>query len=204
MLPTATLRVLLVVPLLLVAAAFLGISGAIVVRNRPLLVRGSLLALALLLISAPIAVAVVVIAISIAEPQMTCFAVFQIGVLALMVWGAHRALRGYLVIGISEETFREALRSALARLALPFEETLVGFALTSLNETLRTSLAPRLGSAHFQMKSVGHGETLTQIARRVEEFLRVDGSPPETIAALVYGVAGIVVLVLAAFQALRF
>jgi hypothetical protein len=200
----SALRVLLVVPLLLTAAAFLGISGAIVLRKRPLLIRGSLLAWGLLVVAAPIVLAMLLVANAVAEVEVTCLSALQIGVLAIMVWAAGRAMQGYLIIGTSEETFRDALRSALARLGLPFEETVMGFTLTSLHETLRTHIAPRLGSGQFQMKSSAHREIVPGIAEAVEQYLRVDTSPPEMVAAAVYGVAGLVVLVLAAFQAQRF
>jgi hypothetical protein len=178
----STLRVLLVIPLLLVAAAFLGISAAIILRGRPLLLRGRLLYWALFVIWAPLAVAMLLVAFSVSEAAMTCIALFQIGAAALIILAARRAMRGYLIIGISENMFRESLQSALTRLGLPFQESVIGFTLPSLHETLRTSLAPRLGSAQFQMESSGSPEVLAQIAKRVEEHLRADPEPPSMVA----------------------
>jgi len=204
MLPLSTLRFLLVVPLLLVAAAFLGISASIILRGRPLLIRGRLLSWALLVIWAPLALAMLIIAYSVSDVSVACIAVLQIGVAALIILAARRAMRGYLIIGISENMFRESLQSALSRLGLPFQESVIGFTLPSLHETLRTSLAPRLGSAQFQMESPDHPEVLAQIAKRVEEHLRADPEPPSMVAPLIYGVAGLIVLALAAYQAGRF
>jgi hypothetical protein len=195
---------MLVLPLLLVAACFLGISASILVRRRPLLLRGRLITWALGAVWAPLALAIVLIAWSVREAAMTCLAMFQVGVAAAIILAARRAMRGYLVIGISEDVFREALQSALATLGLPNEETVIGFKLTSVHDTLRTSLAPRLGSAQFLMESSEHPDVLAQIARRVEEFLRLSDAPPATAPALLYGIAGLVALALAAYQAQRF
>ena len=203
-LPMSTLRLLLVIPLLLVAAAFLGISAAIVLRGRPVLLGGRLSFWVIFLVTVPIALAMLVIATSISDLEVTCISILQIGVLALMIVGARRFIRGYMLIGASEETLRDSLQSALARLGLPFEESVVGFTLTSLHETLQTRIEPRLGSAQFHMKSSEHPQVLAQIAQRVAEYLRVDSEPPSMVAPLVFGVAGLVVLALAAFQAQRF
>jgi hypothetical protein len=156
------------------------------------MLRGRLITWALFAVWAPLAVAVVLVASSVREPAMTCLAVFQVGAAAAILLAARRALRGFLVIGISGDVFRKSLQSALARLGLPYEETVIGFRLASLHDTLRTSLAPRLGSAQFLMESSEHRDVLAGIARWVEEFLRVSVAPPATAPAL------------AAYQAQRF
>jgi hypothetical protein len=145
-----------------------------------------------------------IIASSVRDAQMTCLAIAQVGVAALIILAARHAMRGYMMIGGSEDTFRGSLQSALSRLGLPFEESVIGFRLPSLHETLRTSIAPRLGTAQFLMESSDHPEILGQIAERVQEYLRADGASPSMAAIIIYGVAGLVALALAAYQAQRF
>jgi hypothetical protein len=204
MLPLSTLRILLVAPLLLVAAASLGIGAAIVLWGRPLVLRGSHLSWALLAISAPVALAMVILAFSLADPGVTCSTILHIAVLAFLVVGTRRLMRGYLIIGISAESFRASLQASLARLGLPFEESVVGFELKSLRETLRTRITPSLGSAHFQMASSNHPEVLEQIGERVKGFLRAESTPPAMVAPLIYGIVGLAALALAVYQAQRF
>jgi hypothetical protein len=119
MLPTTAIRFLLVLPLLLVAASFLGISASILVRGRPLMLRGRLITWALFAVWAPLAVAVVLVASSVREPAMTCLAFSQIAVAAAIILAARRAVRGYLVIGISECVFREYSIRPLPGLGFP-------------------------------------------------------------------------------------
>jgi hypothetical protein len=203
MFPMSILRFLLVTPILLAAAFSFAISASILLRHRPVLLRGGLLVWGLLIVSAPIALAILIITASIAEAQMVCYAVLQILALAVVVAAAGRAMGGYLIIGASAETVRASVQSALSGLGLPFEESVIGFTLSSLHETLQTWIEPRLGSAQLRMKTSAHPEILAQIAERVEEYLRLRGEPPSMAAPLIFGVAGLAFLALAAYQAQR-
>jgi len=69
------------------------------------------------------------------------------------------------VIAVTEGSFRTSLQGALAELGLPFDETLLGFALTSLRDTLLARVGPRIGTARFCMKSLENAQLLTQIAQ---------------------------------------
>ncbi len=203
MLPMLALRILLVAPILLVAAVFLALSGAILLRRRPIVLRGSLFTWVLFIVWAPVAVATLVVAFYTSEAEPTCLAVLQMGILLLFAVAARRFMRGYMIIGISADSLRDSVRSSLTRLGLPFEETVMGFALPLPHEMLETRIEPRLGTAQLQMNSSGRPEILKQIAQRVDEHLRLTGEGPSPVAPVIFGVAELIALALAIYQAQR-
>ena len=198
-LSVATLRPLFVFPILAVAAGFLAISALVIIRNAPLVIRGSLLAWLLTVSSASLVLATIVLFAATSEPAVCVYLIVP----ALIIFGAWRSTQGYLVIGVTEADLRASLQAVLSELGLPFEESILGFALTSLHNNLQVRIHPQLGTAQLRMELQGHSPELTQIARRGSHHLRHYGEANIT-AALIYGALGLFCLALALYQAQRF
>ncbi len=199
-----TLKVLLVAPPLISAAAFLATSALVIVRQRPLLLRGGLALWFMAIAVAPVIVATFLPVLSGSDPALTCLGLAEIGAFALLVAVLRRSLRGYLVIAVTEESFRAALKAALAGLGLPFEETVLGFRLSAAHDILRTRVEARLGTAQFHMKSSADSEVLGKIAERVRDHLRTDAYSASLGSALIFGATGLLFLVVVLYQAGRF
>jgi hypothetical protein len=56
----------------------------------------------------------------------------QVAMMILLVYASWRQTTGYMIFGVSDETFLAALTSALKTLNLPFEETVSKMKLTSM------------------------------------------------------------------------
>ncbi len=204
MLPLATLKVLLVVPILLVAAAFLGAGARILLRSRPWVIRASLPVWLIVVSMLPILAVVASLAASARQPALACFVSFPIVLFAFILASVRRTATGYLILGVTEGSFRASMRAALAAVGLPFEETVLGFVLPSLRDTLQARIEPRLGTAQFRLKGPGHTQTLEQIAQHVRAHLERDAASLSIGSAALYGAIGVMLLGLAFYQAQRF
>ena len=204
MLPIATLKPLLVAPILITAAAFLGASGLVILRRRPLLVRGSLLPWLIAAAILPLILAVIIFAASASDPALTCFASIQVGLLVFVIVGSRRSARGYIAVAVTGVSLRSALRAALAELDMPFEETMLGFSLRTIHNEVRTRYEPRLGTGQFLLESPANSEVLPRIAKRVRHQLEADFQSASYGSAAIYGVFGLITLILAFYQAARF
>jgi hypothetical protein len=84
----------------------------------------------------------------------------------LLLW---RKLSGYTVVGITYNSFRNALISVLARLNLPFKETIFKIHLVETNADLWPTI-PSLGIANLRITPKKHQPLLDQIAGGLRDY----------------------------------
>ena len=81
-----------------------------------------------------------------------------------------RQARGYTVLGITDDSFRQALYTVLKDLQLPFEERLSKLHLTSLDADLEANVAGWMGVANLRIKQREHQETLERVANGLKHY----------------------------------
>ncbi len=198
------LKVLLVVPIVLAAALMLTLSALILFRKRPILLRGSVFTWTVGVTTGLVIISLVIFLITLADASLTCVGIVQILILLILIVTVQRRVKGYFLVGTTVTAFRQALHTALNELNLPFEETILGFNLPSVQNRLVTSIAPRLGTAQMHLEEKINSTVLDDIAHRVDGYMRrTYGTQSET-AAFLYGASGLVFLVLAIYQWGRF
>ncbi|HSB89543.1 MAG TPA: hypothetical protein VLD63_05910 [Anaerolineales bacterium] len=203
MLPTSTLKVLLVLPPLITASAFLAIGALVGIRKKPLVFRATAAAWLVTLAAAPTLLAVV--SLFTEAPAAICSPAFLFLVLlAVILFAVWRPSAGFIVVAVSERGFRAGLQAALEGLGLPYQESLLGFTLASLHDTLQARAYPALLSAYFRVRSPENSQIGSQIAERFRDHIRHHGEGKTYSAALLYGGAGLVFLLLALYQVARF
>jgi hypothetical protein len=148
----------------------LGIRG--VVTKKPFLVP---LRHIVLIISIPVLVAIAgglifaspfnVFSVAGIIPSIICLLVF--GITFLILW---QQSEGYSAFGVTDESFQEAIRSALNKLNLPFEETIFRIRLTSVEADLQASVHSSLGCAQLIIKHPGHRSTLKSIVDAMNDY----------------------------------
>jgi hypothetical protein len=186
-----------------VSAAFLTAGALVLLRGRPLLLRGRLLAWLVAAVVLPIILAILVMIFAISESGVVCIGLIPASLLALMPLVVRRSLRGYALLAVTEHSFRKSVRESLSDLGLPFEETLLGVVLSSLHDTLQARIEPRLGMAQLRMKS-GDEQVLEQVAARVRHHLQSDVQSASLGSAGIFVAIGLLALALAGYQAGRF
>jgi hypothetical protein len=100
-------------------------------------------------------------------PLIICLLVF--GIMFFMLW---KQTEGYSAFGVTDESFQEALRSALNRLNLPFEETIFRIRLTSIEADIHASVHSSLGCAQLIIKHPGHRSTLKRIVDAMNDYFK--------------------------------
>ena len=86
-------------------------------------------------------------------------------------------MQGYLIIGVTEDSFRNSLHSVLTTLGLPFEERLSKMHLPTLNTDLQSSINAWSGAATLKIKDGKYKEIEREIAENLQQRLIEDDSP---------------------------
>lgn len=87
----------------------------------------------------------------------------------LVVW---YSLRGYIIYGVTDVSFQEALLTALEKLQLPYEESLSAVRLTSIQADLQVSVQSWMGTGIIKVKQRTHRSTLKEIVIVMNECFR--------------------------------
>ena len=86
----------------------------------------------------------------------------------------------------------------------PLHVKTLGFSLHANHNEVRTRYEPRLGTGQFLLESPVNSEVLARIAKRVRHQLEADFQSASYGSAAIYGVFGLITLLLAFYQAARF
>ncbi|MCY3740223.1 MAG: hypothetical protein OXH00_04320 [Candidatus Poribacteria bacterium] len=116
----------------------------------------------------------------------------------LMVW---YSLRGYVVYGVTDVSFRETLLAALEKLQLPYEESLSAIRLTSIQADLQVSVQSWMGTGIVKVKQRAHRSALREIVNTMNEYFRTLSVSTNIIPYIFFLVIGIfeVLFVIAMF-----
>ena len=112
----------------------------------------------------------------------------------LMVW---YSLRGYIIYGVTDVSFQEALLAALEKLQLPYEESLSAIRLTSIQADLQVSVQSWMGTGIVKVKQRAHRSDLREIVNTMNEYFRISSVSTNMIPCIVYLVMGIFEVLLA-------
>lgn len=121
----------------------------------------------------------------------------QISVFGLLVVIYRRQMTGYLVFGISDDTFRPALVYALRQLQWPYQETVAKFRLTELEADVQAVVAEWMGSAQIRIKQPQHAARTKTIAAAMDAFYQVTPVKLNTFSFTLYVILGVAMLALA-------
>jgi len=153
-----TFRILIPSTLGLVSLAFLALGLYALMRRRPFVIHSRwMLVLVVIALSPQIFMP---LSMFFREPQYRTGwldATSLMSVLAMVVLIAYMALqmRGYMVFGTTQESFREALLSALSKLNLKVEETLSSVKLPSVPVELQTPVYGWIGTGQVRLRNGG-------------------------------------------------
>ncbi|MBK8151431.1 MAG: hypothetical protein IPN69_18470 [Acidobacteria bacterium] len=108
-----------------------------------------------------------------------------------------RQMRGYTVLGVTDDSFRQALYSVLNDLCLPFEESLSKLRLTSLDADLEANVASWMGVANLRVKQDEHQETLVRIADALKTYFANSHASINMVTCIYYIFLGAMLLAMA-------
>ena len=115
-------------------------------------------------------------------------------VLVFVFW---RQMTGYMVFGVYDETFRDALTSTLNKLNIPFQESISKIKLVELDADLQAAVTAWMGTAQIRIKQSKHARYMKQIADGMNEYYTTTPVKVNNIAFIVYLILGILMLLMA-------
>jgi hypothetical protein len=177
----------------------IGLSGFI--RKRPLVFASRPLVWFMFTILAPAMIMIVGLSLaSRKDLSLSCvgMVIFPLGMMAIMIFILWRQMSGYMIFGVSDETFREALTNALSKLNLPFQETVAKIKLTSLDADLQANVISWMGTAQIRIKQWQHARYIKEIAKAMDEYYKTNPVKVSYVAFMVHLLLG-GLLVMAAF-----
>jgi hypothetical protein len=116
--------------------------------------------------------------------------IFSIVMTALTFFILWRQMSGYVIFGVSDDTFREALTNALDKLNLPYQETVSKIKLTSVDADLQATVASWMGTAQIRIKQWQHVRYAKDIANAMDDYYKNNGVKVNNIAFVIYLIFG--------------
>ena len=188
-----TFRVLMPLTLGLVSLAFIALGLYALIRQRPFIIHSRWMFVLVLIAFSP--QIVVPISMFFSEPGYRTGwldAASLISVLTMIVLIAYFALqmRGYMVFGTTQDSFREALLSALSDLNLKVEETLSSVKLPSVPAELQTPVYGWIGTGQVRLRNGGRPRLLEDIGAGMTAYFDSGNVKTNMTTAIVYLIIG--------------
>ncbi len=137
--------------------------------------------------------------ISIPWEEMSLFSIIMPAIMGLMfiiiVFMAWKQLNGYMIFGISDETFHNALIYALNKLNLTFQETVSKIKLVELNADLQAAVTEPMGTAQIRIKQSQHAHHVKEIVAVMNEYYDTNPVKLNPLPFIIYLILGILLLV---------
>jgi hypothetical protein len=105
----------------------------------------------------------------------------------------------YSAFGVTDESFQEALHSALNKLNLPFEETVFRIRLTSIGADLQVAVQSSMGLGYLTIKQPEHRPMLKNIADAMNEYFKTTSGKLNTAASIYFIIMGALVTIAAIY-----
>lgn len=106
-------------------------------------------------------------------------------------------MKGYMAIGVSDDSFREALHFSLHKNNLPFEERLSAMHLTSIDAILQVAIQSWMGSGQLKLAKSKDPEVLPNIVTGIREYYIDNNVKPNNFTPIFYIIMGVFMLVFA-------
>ena len=106
-------------------------------------------------------------------------------------------LKGYMAIGVSDDSFRDALHFSLNKNGLDFEEQLSVVKLTSIDAILQVAIQSWVGAGQIKLKRSKDKNVLPQIISGLNDYYSENNIKPNIITPIFYIILGVFMLILA-------
>ena len=104
-------------------------------------------------------------------------------------------MKGYIAIGVTDESFRSALHFSLNKNNLVFEEQLSTIKLISENASIQVAIQPWGGSGQIKIKNSKNKNLLPRIISGVNEFYINNNTTPNRITSSLFIIMGVFMLI---------
>jgi len=106
-------------------------------------------------------------------------------------------MKGYMAIGISDDSFRDAMHFSLNKINQPFEERLSMIKLTSIDANLQVAIQSWVGAGQIKLKGSKDAKLLSEIIEGINEYYINNKIKPNNTTSIFYIIMGIFMLIFA-------
>jgi len=117
--------------------------------------------------------------------------VLVFGMIFMRLW---RERDAYLAFGVTDESFQQALHSALSTLDLPFEESFSRLKLTTVGADLEAAVQSSMGAGGLRIVQSQHRSTLKSIANAMNEYFRTVPCKVNITTSIYYCIMGVLMI----------
>ena len=199
MLPDLVFDLLLVVPIGLMAIVFFYIALQGIVKRSPIVISSRLFTWPITLTFAALAVAILSLQFSPFSDGFDFLIVLQVLMFAVLLFVIWRQMQGFFVLGITEDAFRDALIEALNELGFSHKESVSGFLIEELDDTLQVNIQDWMGTAQLRMKSKANRDHLRKLAGILKMRLASAPEGAKMLSTVIFGIVGVLMLVFVVF-----
>lgn len=174
---------------------FLGIGIRVLAAQRPFVLNARWLLGFIVIAFSPMVI------ISLNRYSKSENSILLINILTFLVVTLFLAItmKGYVIIGVTDESFRKATYTVLRQLNIAFEEILGHIRLTSHNLELQAAVQSWTGTAQLKVRQPNGKSVLDKLARGIVAYYQSHGSKINPIAPIFYIFIGLLMLALAIF-----
>lgn len=200
-----TFRVMMPLTLGVMSLAFIALGLYALIRRRPFVIHARwMLALVVLGFSPSVWMQLSVFFSGDRSLSNGLSAASLISVLSLVFVICFLALqmRGYIVLGTTQDSFREALLSALSSLHLESKETLSSIRLPSVPAELQVAVQGWIGTGQLRLRRGGRAGLVADIAGGMNTYFSSASVKTNMTSAVAYFIVGVLMSAMAILMAL--
>jgi hypothetical protein len=204
MLPEVVFKALLGLPIGVMSLAFMLVSVRGLITRRPLVFPARAFVWLFILAVASMSVALISLQFSPYGGGFDFMLGVQLAMFVLLIVVIWRTMQGYVVLGVTEDAFKQALSASLDEAGLTYKESLGGYAIDQLGDVLQASVQGWVGSAMLKMKSRGNREHLERLIGDLRHRLDQLPGRASLFIPITYGLMGLLLLAMGAYLIFEF
>ncbi|MBR9792960.1 MAG: hypothetical protein GYB58_14535 [Gammaproteobacteria bacterium] len=178
------------------AIFFLFIGIKVIVSNKPLLIPSKIFIVLVLFTLLPKAIFILEYHLSSPVDLGVIAYISPLITIVLLVF-CWIQLKGYIAIGISDDSFRDSLHYALRKNSIEFEEQLSLIKLKDVKADLQVSVQSWMGTGQFKLKNSKNSHLLAKLIPGINDFFLANEIKPNNTVSVFYVVLGLLMLILA-------
>jgi hypothetical protein len=189
-----TFHVLMPLTMLAIALAFIALGLYALIRRRPFIIHARWLLVIIVVAFSPnlfTSLSALFGADRYRSGSLGLMSLLTLVAMLVLIGFMALQMRGYMVYGTTQESFRDALMAALSDLHLKAEETLSSIRLPSVPAELQVAVYGWLGSGQLRLRNGGRPGLLADIAAGMDAHFNSARVKTNMISALVFLTVGV-------------
>jgi hypothetical protein len=189
-----TLHTLLPLPLGIVALAFIALGLYGLIRRRAFVIRARWMLVLVIVAMSPQVILLLLLIFGENRNRsgnlLSMLLISTLVAIAVVIYFA-LIMRGYMVFGTTQRTFRDALVAALSGLNLKYQETLSSIQLPTVGAELQVAVQGWIGTGQLRLRGGDRTGLLAEVASGMKAYFDSEKVETNMTSVIAYVIAGI-------------